>query len=85
VRLTPRDLGVLRFTVRHGMVTPDQLAARFFTSAPPARPSMPCETGSSWRANAAVTPANAAAGVTRRSPQEEAVSAGVAGWPGQRG
>ena len=36
MRLTPRDLGVLRFTVRHGMVTPDQLAARFFTSAPPA-------------------------------------------------
>jgi len=36
VRLTPRDLDLLRFTVRHGMVTPEQLARRFFTSTPPA-------------------------------------------------
>jgi DNA-binding MarR family transcriptional regulator len=36
VRLTPRDLEVLRFAVRHGMVTLDQLATRFFTSTPSA-------------------------------------------------
>ena len=34
MRLTPRDLEVLRFAVRHGMVTPEQLATRFFTAAP---------------------------------------------------
>ena len=36
MRLTARDLEVLRFAVRHGMVTPEQLAARFFTSTPSA-------------------------------------------------
>jgi DNA-binding Lrp family transcriptional regulator len=36
VRLTPRDLDLLRFTARHGMVAPEQLARRFFTSTPPA-------------------------------------------------
>jgi hypothetical protein len=36
VLLTPRDLEVLRFAVRHGMVTALQLARRFFSSAPPA-------------------------------------------------
>ena len=33
VRLTPRDLEVLRYAVRHGMVTSDQLGARFFRTA----------------------------------------------------
>jgi hypothetical protein len=36
LRLTPRDLNVLRFAARHGMVTPEQLATRFFTAPPPA-------------------------------------------------
>jgi DNA-binding MarR family transcriptional regulator len=36
LRLTTRDLEVLRFSVRHGMVTPGQLATRFFTSTPSA-------------------------------------------------
>ena len=36
MRLTTRDLEVLRFSVRHGMVTPGQLATRFFTSTPSA-------------------------------------------------
>jgi hypothetical protein len=34
LRLTPRDHDVLRFATRHGMVTPEQLATRFFTAAP---------------------------------------------------
>ena len=34
MRLTPRDLDVLRFAARHGMVTPEQLATRFFTAPP---------------------------------------------------
>jgi hypothetical protein len=33
VRPTPRDLEVLRYAVRHGMVTPGQLGACFFDSA----------------------------------------------------
>lgn len=36
MRLTPRDLEVLRFAARHGMVTSEQLATRFFGSSPPA-------------------------------------------------
>jgi DNA-binding MarR family transcriptional regulator len=36
LRLTPRDLDVLRFAARHGMVTPEQFARRFFTAPPPA-------------------------------------------------
>lgn len=34
MRLTPRDLDVLRFAARHGMVTPERLATRFFTAPP---------------------------------------------------
>jgi len=30
--LTPRDVEVLRFGVRHGMVSPEQIGARFFTT-----------------------------------------------------
>jgi len=37
VRLTPRDLEVLAYAVRHGMVTPGQLGNRFFSSRPAAR------------------------------------------------
>ena len=37
LRLAPRDLDVLRFAVRHGMVSPEQLSARFFTGPAPAR------------------------------------------------
>jgi DNA-binding Lrp family transcriptional regulator len=33
---SPRDVEVLRFTVRHGMITPEQIARRFFSSAQPA-------------------------------------------------
>ena len=36
MRLTARDLDVLRFAARHGMGTPEQLATRFFTASPPA-------------------------------------------------
>jgi hypothetical protein len=37
VALTTRDAELLRFAVRHGMVTPEQLATRFFSSPASAR------------------------------------------------
>jgi hypothetical protein len=36
LRLAPRDLDVLRFAVRHGMVLAEQLGSRFFTGPSPA-------------------------------------------------
>ncbi len=37
LRLAPRDLDILRFAVRHGMVSDDQLTTRFFTGPAPGR------------------------------------------------
>jgi hypothetical protein len=37
LRLAPLDLDVLRFAVRHGMVSPEQLGARFLAGPSPAR------------------------------------------------
>ena len=37
LRLAPRDLDVLRFAVRHGMVLADQLSNRFLTGPVPAQ------------------------------------------------